>query len=396
MVKTLLHYDLQTELNSLKADCLYRELVPVRPVTPTRGYIREKEAVLFCTNNYLGLTHHPEVIEASIKATESFGTGAGASRLISGHSELYEELEADLARFKGAEKALVFSSGYLANLGVITAIAGRTDTIYADRLAHASLIDACVLSRATLKRFGHNDPQSLSGLISKNKESGKRLIVTEGIFSMDGDIAPLRKYADTASRHECVLIVDDAHGTGVIGKNGRGTAEHLGASSEIDVHIGTLSKAIGSVGGFVAGSADIIEYLVNKSRQFIFTTGLPAGALAAARSAIGVIERDSTLLKKLWSNAEYIRSRFNVAGLDILKSETPIIPIVAGDSEKTLNISRKLLAEENIYIPAVRPPAVPDGAARLRLTVCALHSQAELEEAAFHIIRLCREEGVID
>lgn len=388
--------DLQTELNSLKTDCLYRELLPVRPVSPTRGYIRDKEAVLFCTNNYLGLTHHPEVIEASIKATEAFGTGAGASRLISGHSELYEKLEADLARFKGAEKALVFSSGYLANLGVITAIAGRTDTIYADRLAHASLIDACVLSRATLKRFGHNDPQSLSGLISKGKESGKRLIVTEGIFSMDGDIAPLRKYADTASQHECLLIVDDAHGTGVIGKNGRGTAEHLGAGSEIDVHIGALSKAIGSVGGFVAGSAVIIEYLINKSRQFIFTTGLPAGALAAARAAIGVIERDSSLLKKLWSNAEYIRSRFNVAGLDILKSETPIIPIVVGDSEKTLNISRKLLAQKSIYVPAIRPPAVPEGAARLRLTVCALHSQAELEEAAFHIIRLCREEGVID
>ncbi|MFH1146327.1 MAG: 8-amino-7-oxononanoate synthase [Pseudomonadota bacterium] len=391
-----MHDDLRKELNDLRTASLYRELAPVRLMTPTRGYVRGKEAVLFCTNNYLGLTHHPEVIEASIKATETFGTGSGSSRLISGHSELYEDLEAGLAKFKNTEKALVFSSGYLANLGAVTALAGRSDTIYSDRFAHASLVDACVLSRAAFKRFGHNDPQSLRGLVSSGKESGKRLIVTEGIFSMDGDIAPLGEYADIASRHECLLIVDDAHGTGVIGRNGKGTADHLDVSSAVDIHIGTLSKAIGSVGGFVAGSGGIIEYLVNKARPFIFTTGLPPGAIAAAGSAIRVIERDSTLLKKLWANAELARSLLGTAGLDLFKSETPIIPILIGDSERALNISRKLLAEVNIYIPAIRPPAVPEGAARLRLTVCALHSQAELEEAAFHIIRLCREDGIID
>jgi 8-amino-7-oxononanoate synthase len=388
--------NLKQELTDLKNTALYRELVSITPVSPTRGYLNGREVTLFCTNNYLGLTHHPQVIEASIKATERYGTGTGASRLISGHSHLYEELEAALARHKGTEKALVFSSGYAANMGVISTLMGRDDLVFCDRLAHASLIDACILSRAKLCRFRHNDVNSLGDLLHTQETKGQRLIVTEGVFSMDGDIAPLRQLADISSQHGCLLLVDDAHGTGVMGKKGQGTAAYLGVSKGIDIHVGTLSKAIAAVGGFVAGSSDLISYLINKARSFIYTTALPPGVVATATAALKLMETEPSLLEGLRANVRYMRGALNSAGFDLMGSETPIIPILVGEAKKAVDMSRGLLEKAGIYVPAIRPPTVPTGQARLRLTVSAAHQQAELENATRLLIALGKKEGIID
>lgn len=387
--------NLKQELTELKNTALYRELVSITPIGPTRGYLKGREVTLFCTNNYLGLTHHPQVIEASIKATERYGTGTGASRLISGHSHLYEELEAALARHKGTEKALVFSSGYAANMGVISALMGRDDLVFCDRLAHASLIDACILSRAKLCRFRHNDVNSLGDLLHAQETKGQRLIVTEGVFSMDGDIAPLRQLADISSQHGCLLLVDDAHGTGVMGEKGQGAAAYLGVSKGIDIHVGTLSKAIAAVGGFVAGSSDLISYLINKARPFIYTTALPPGVVAAATAALKLIETEPSLLEGLRANVRYMRGALTSAGFDLMGSETPIIPILVGEAKKAVAISRSLLEKAGIYVPAIRPPTVPAGQARLRLTVSAAHQQAELENAAGSLIEMGQKEGII-
>ncbi|MDP2799406.1 MAG: 8-amino-7-oxononanoate synthase, partial [Deltaproteobacteria bacterium] len=313
-----------------------------------------------------------------------------------GHSHLYEELEAALARHKGTEKALVFSSGYAANIGVISALMGRDDLVFCDRLAHASLIDACILSRAKLCRFGHNDVNSLGDLLRAQKTKGQRLIVTEGVFSMDGDIAPLRQLADISSQHGCLLLVDDAHGTGVMGEKGQGAAAYLGVSKGIDIHVGTLSKAIAAVGGFVAGSSDLISYLINKARPFIYTTALPPGVVAAATAALKLIETEPSLLEGLRANVCYMRGALTSAGFDLMGSETPIIPILVGEAKKAVAISRSLLEKAGIYVPAIRPPTVPAGQARLRLTVSAAHQQAELENAAGSLIELGKKEGIID
>lgn len=387
--------NLAPELNNLKTTSLYRELVSITPVGPTRGYLKGREVTLFCTNNYLGLTHHPQVIEASIKATKRYGTGAGASRLISGHSHLYEELEAALARHKGTEKALVFSSGYAANIGVISALMGRDDLVFCDRLSHASLIDACILSRAKLYRFRHNDVNSLGDLLHTQETKGQRLIVTEGVFSMDGDIAPIRQLADISSQHGCLLLVDDAHGTGVMGEKGQGTAAYLGVSKGIDIHVGTLSKAIAAVGGFVAGSSDLISYLINKARSFIYTTALPPGVVATATAVLKLIETEPSLLEGLRANVRYMRGALTSAGFDLMGSETPIIPILVGEAKKAVAMSRSLLEKGGIYVPAIRPPTVPAGQARLRLTVSAAHERVELEDAAALLVGLGKKEGII-
>ncbi|MDO8785735.1 MAG: 8-amino-7-oxononanoate synthase, partial [Syntrophales bacterium] len=374
--------NLREELDNLKKASLYREMIPITPAGPTHGYIGGREVVLFCTNNYLGLTHHPQVIEASVSATKRFGTGAGASRLICGHSHLYEELEAAIARFKGVEKALVFSSGYTANIGVISALAGKNDLIFPDSLVHASIIDACLLSQAGKYPFPHNDTDSLRNLLRSKKAEGRRLIVTEGLFSMEGDIAPLRELADISAQHGCLLMVDDAHGTGVMGEGGHGTANSLGVDSGVDIHIGTLSKAIGAVGGFVAGSCELIAYLVNKARSFIYTTALPPGVLAAATAAIKLLETEPLLIERLRSNIHFLRDILISGGFRLPPGETPIIPIFIGDERKAMNISQAIMEKGNVYIPAIRPPSVPAGGARLRLTVSAAHLQTELEKAA--------------
>ena len=339
-----------------------------------------RDVVLLGSNNYLGLSTHPKVIDAAVEATQVFGTGASGSRLISGNSELYTTLETNLAKAKGTEAALVFSSGYAANTGVIPVLAGEGDLILSDALNHASIIDGCRLSRATKKVYHHCDVEHLKTLLSESDTFRRRLIVTDGVFSMDGDIAPLPDICALAAEYAAMVLVDDAHGFGVLGKNGSGTVAHFGLERTDIIQMGTLSKAVGALGGYIAGSRALIELLINKARAFIFTTGLPPATLAAATAALDVIRASPELQQRLFSNARCLKTALTHLGYTLLPSETQILPVVLGSPQRTTDIADALLAE-GVFAPAIRPPAVPPDTSRLRLTVMATHTEAEIQRA---------------
>ncbi|RKX59095.1 MAG: 8-amino-7-oxononanoate synthase [Thermodesulfobacteriota bacterium] len=378
------------EIEELKQKNLYRRLRELKILSPTHAIINGKEVILFCSNNYLGLTHHPEVINVANEIIKKYGTGSGASRLISGHNHLYKELENTLAKFKEVEAALVFSTGYTTNIGVISALVGRKDAIFCDKLAHASIIDGCLLSGAKIFRFKHNDLEHLKWLLEKETQYRRRLIITEGVFSMDGDLAPLPEIYELAGKYDAILLVDDAHGTGVIGEKGKGTLAYYGIKGERIIQIGTLSKAIGALGGFVGGSKIFIEYLINKARSFIFTTALPPAVIASAKKAIEILENDSTLLQKLRENILILRKGISELGFKLPPYPTPIIPLIVGEAEKALKLSERLF-EEGFFIPAIRPPAVPKGSARLRITVSAMHTKKEINKLLNTIKKLINE-----
>jgi 8-amino-7-oxononanoate synthase len=345
----------------------------------------------FSSNDYLGLSRHPEVVSASRKYLESYGCGATASRLITGTLNPHDELEQVIARAKGYPAALVFGSGFLANAGVIASLAGRSDHIFADKLAHASIIDGAVLSRANLKRFHHNDPEHLGTLLRRCPASGRRLVVTESVFSMDGDIAPLREIASTALEYEAMVMVDEAHATGVFGPNGAGLIREYGLENEVNVSMGTLSKALGGYGGFVACSSDLRQLLVNRARAFIYTTGLPPAAVGSALGALAVLEKTAEAGSELLARAAVFRQRLRDGGLDILNSQSQIIPVLIGENSKTLAMAQRLQSK-GILSVAIRPPTVPEGTARLRLSVTLDHSEGDLERAAEEIIRAVNDE----
>lgn len=355
---------------------LKRVLNPLTPLGPTRAILGGQEITLFCTNNYLGLTHHPRVITKAQEALRAYGAGCGAARLVSGHSLLHQALEEAIARFKGCERALVFPSGYMANLAVISALAGRDDVVFCDRLCHASLLDGCRLSGAKIVRFKHNDVKSLKDLLAQYK-GRRRLLVTEGVFSMDGDTAPLAELRDLAQAFSLIFIVDDAHGTGVLGPGGRGTVAAQQIPTEGLILTGTLSKALGSLGGFVAGAGVLIDYIVNHARPFIFTTALPAASAAAALAALEILEDEPEILKLLWENVNRMYEGLTASGFAVAKT-SPIIPLVLGSPERALRLAGHLL-ESGYYVPAIRPPAVPYGTARLRITVSARHTKEEID-----------------
>ena len=338
-----------------------------------------QDVVLLGSNNYLGLSTHPQVIAAAIKATQSFGTGASGSRLISGNSELYTILETNLARIKGTEAALVFSSGYTANTSIIPVLAGEDDLILSDALNHASIIDGCRLSRATKKVYRHCDVEHLKTLLSASSAFRRRLIVTDGVFSMDGDIAPLPDICELAAQHDAMVLVDDAHGFGVLGKNGSGTISHFGLEGEEIIQMGTLSKAIGALGGYIAGNRVLIELLINRARGFIFTTGLPPATLAAANAALDIMCSSPELRQCLFSHAKHLKTALVDLGYTLLPSETQILPVVFGSPQRATSAAEALLTA-GIFAPAIRPPAVPAGTSRLRLTVMATHTEAEIEQ----------------
>lgn len=344
-----------TDLDNLKKQGLYRQL---RTVDPSKVKI-------FCSNDYLGLSKHPEVIKAAMKATQKYGTGAGASRLVCGNLPIHEELENKIAKFKGREAAIVFPTGYMANLGAISALTNENDTIIIDRLNHASIIDACKLSKAKLQVYKHADMESLELVLSRSVKFEKRLIVTDSVFSMDGDIAPLPQIVKLAKKYNAITMIDEAHATGTIGETGRGHEEHFDLEGSVAVVMGTLSKALGSQGGFVAGSGELIDYLRNKARSFIYTTALAPASCAAALAALELIESDIKLVKKLQANSQ------------ILKSVTPIIPVIIGGAEETMLISAKLL-ERGYFVSGIRPPTVPQGQSRLRITISATHTKEEI------------------
>lgn len=367
---------LRETLKDIEEAGLKRSLRPLMPLGPTRALYDGREVVLFCTNNYLGLTHHPRVVARAQEALRAYGSGSGAARLISGHTPLYEALEEAVARFKGCARALVFPSGYTANIAVISALVGREDVVFCDRLCHASLLDGCLLSGAKLVRFRHNDLDSLRRLLDRHT-GRRRFLVTEGVFSMDGDTAPLPELCETAEKNALFLIVDDAHGTGVLGPGGRGTPAAQGVPAGNLVLTGTLSKALGSLGGFVAGSALLIEYVLNRARPFIFTTALPPASVAAALAALEVLEEEPALNDRLWENAGRLHAGLAALGCTASKT-SPIMPLVLGSPDRATNVSAHLLAR-GYFVPAVRPPSVPAGTARLRITVSAAHEPAEID-----------------
>ncbi|MDT3778859.1 8-amino-7-oxononanoate synthase [Nitrospira sp. MA-1] len=368
------------ELQTRAQQHLLRELSlinsPSNPVISVEG----REVLLFASNNYLGLANHPKVKEAAVNAIEKFGVGSGASRLISGTITPHHVLERELGSFKNAEAALTFSSGYATNIGVIPNLATADSLILADRLCHASLIDGCRLSRATLRVFHHNDVGHLKRLLSGPRSRASTLILTEGVFSMDGDVAPLPEIAQLAEEYGAILLIDDAHGTGVMGATGRGTVEHFGLDPRRILQMGTLSKALGGSGGFVAGPKDFVAYLVNTARSFIYSTAPPPAIAAAASAALTVIQEEPQRRAKLWRNREFLHHGLVTMGFELTNTQSPILPIMVNDPELGVQMSQHLRAE-GVWIPAVRPPTVPKGTSRLRITVTADHSPEHLETA---------------
>ena len=364
------------ELNNLKQAGLYRKLKTIEKISGAKVTINGKEYLNFCSNNYLGLANHPKVIEKSIEIIKRFGFGAGASRLICGNTTIHELLEEKLANFKEREAAILFPTGYMANLGTITALVNENDTVIIDRLNHASIIDACKLSKAKLQVYPHLDMKALEKILQKSGKYKKRLIVTDHVFSMDGDIAPLEQIVKLSKKHQAITMIDDAHAVG------------LKVSAEVDIVMGTLSKALGSLGGFVCGSQKLIDYLRNKARSFIYTTALPMAACGAAIAALEVIEEEPELIEKLWDNIKVFNTSVGSCHGMNPDIQFPIIPIIIGNEEKTMKISRKLF-EDGIFVSGIRYPTVAKGKARLRITITASHSKNELKNLE-NLLKICR------
>ncbi len=346
-----------------------------------------------CSNDYLGLSSHPALRNAAITAMERYGFGAGASRLISGTSPLHRELEERIARFKGTEAALLFNTGYAANTGIIPAIAGEGDVILSDSLNHASIIDGCRLSKAAVRVYRHRDTNRVEELLKEFSSARRKLIVTDGVFSMDGDIAPLPELVYLAEKHGALLMVDDAHATGVLGKTGRGTVEHFGMSGRIPIQMGTLGKALGSFGAYVAGSRDLIEYLVNRSRSLIFSTALPPAVCAASIAALDLVDQERGPRERLWENRKRFVNGLSSIGVTTGATETPIVPVMVGDSSRARLLSEKLL-EHGIYAAAIRPPTVPEGSARIRTTIMATHTHQDIDYA-LGVFGILKQEGYL-
>ena len=352
-----------------------RTLKEYCPIDAVRVKRDDKEYLMMASNNYLGLTFDPRVIEGAVKGAQQYGTGSGGSRLVSGTFPLFTELENALTKFKNTEKALVFNTGYMANVGTISAIADKNTIIFSDALNHASIIDGCRLSRGTVKAYSHCDVDELKYLLKQVNRNTRKLIVTDGVFSMDGDIAPLDKLYEVSRDYNALLMVDDAHATGTIG-NGHGTAAYFNLEKEIDIQLGTLSKSLGSVGGYVAANSTIIDYLVNTSRSFIFSTALSPADIGASLTALQILETDATVLGRLQANVNYMADQLLSMGIDAT-NETPIFPILIGSNEDTLAVS-DYLYEAGIIGTAIRPPTVPIGESRIRLTVTAAHDKEQI------------------
>jgi len=370
--------DLQSELDRRRQACLYRSR---RVVSAMQGpeQINDGRLMLsFSSNDYLGLAGHPDVVTALQRGASEYGVGSGAAHLVNGHSSAHHALEEELAEFTGRPRALLFSTGYMANLGVISALLGRGDNIYQDRLNHASLLDGGVLSRARLKRFPHARAEVLERQL-REQDKGEALVAVDGVFSMDGDIAPLDRLALACGRHGAWLMVDDAHGLGVLGREGRGSLEHFGLNdADVPILMGTLGKAFGTFGAFVAGSEQLIETLIQQARSYIFTTALPSAVAEATRSSLRLVREEEWRRERLRELIVRFRERVAGLGLPLMPSETPIQPVLAGSSEQALIWSR-ILEEKGLLVSAIRPPTVPEGGARLRITLSAAHSDRQLQ-----------------
>ena len=385
--------DVAARLAELRERGLYRHLRLIEGPQGPQVQLGGRAVLLLCSNNYLGLADHPQVRDAAAEAALHWGAGAGASRLISGNMEPHRRLESSLARFQGYESALLFGSGYLANTGTIAALAGKGEVVFSDELNHASIIDGCRLAAAETFVYRHGDLDHLAwGL----REAGGRaaLVVSDGVFSMDGDPAPLPGLLELARRHGARLMVDEAHATGAVGPGGRGSVAAAGLSGEVDVVVGTLGKALGSYGAYVCADAEIVDFLVNRARPFVFSTAPPPPAIGAAAAALEQLENEPELVGRLQGNAATLRAGLGAEGLEVDRSASQIVPLEVGDAERTMELC-ELILERGVFAQGIRPPTVPEGSSRLRFTVMATHTPDQLEHAAQLVGGAARELGLV-
>ena len=356
-----------------------------------------REVINLASNNYLGLATHKALRKASLEAVKKLGVGAGAVRTIAGTMKLHMELEAQIARFKNVEACVVFQSGFTANAGTVSAVLGKEDLIISDELDHASIIDGARLSKATIKVFKHKDVQDCERILQENVNfSGHKLIITDGVFSMDGDIAPLPQLCDLAEKYNCIMMIDDAHSSGVLGRGGRGTVDHFNCHGRVHIQVGTLSKAIGSMGGYVCGSRDLIDYLYLRARPFLFSTSHPPATAAACQAAFTLLDspEGEKLVARLWANTKFFKRELKKRGFQFKTSETPIIPIHVGEAAKAFEFSRKLF-DAGVFAPAVGYPTVAEGKARLRAIVSAAHKREQLLRAADILAEIAKPLGIV-
>jgi len=386
---------LQQEIDGLKEAGLYNN---IRTLSSPQGawlVVDGKKVLNFCSNNYLGLANHPAIVKAARKATKTYGVGPGAVRTIAGTMDLHIELEKRLAAFKGVEAAITFQSGFNANLATIPALVGKEDVIFSDRLNHASIIDGCRLSGAKIIAYEHNNAESLEEAIKENLSKYRRaLVVTDGVFSMDGDVAPLPDLYDVTEKYDLLLMVDDAHGEGVLGKGGRGIVDHFGLHGKVDIEVGTMSKAFGVMGGVVAGNKVIVEWLRQRGRPFLFSSAMTVPDAAACLAAVDLLEASTKLVDKLWKNGNYFKAEMQKLGFDIGHSETPITPVMLGEAPLAQQFSRELY-KKGVFGTAIGYPTVPQGKARIRVMISAAHSKDDLDQGLTAFKKVGKKLGVI-
>jgi 8-amino-7-oxononanoate synthase len=379
---------INAELQQIKDAGLYRSLRHVEGDQDSTLILDGREVINFSSNNYLGIANHPALAAAAKAAIDRYGCGSGASRLISGNMTLHEELETKLAKFKGSEAALVFNSGFQANTGILAALVGDGDVIYSDALNHASIIDGCRLSRAKSQVYAHGDLDSLETQLKTASSGARKLIVSESIFSMDGDEAPLLGIVELAEKYGAIVMVDEAHGTGVFGPNGAGVVAKLGLTDRVDIQMGTLGKALGGFGAYVAGSSALRELLINRCRSFIFTTSLPPAVMAMAIAAIDLVVNEPQRRETLRTNCQILKKGLIGLGFELTPSESAILPLIVGDANRCMELSGRLL-ENGVFAQGIRPPTVPPGTSRLRITLMATHTVAQINKAlqVFRVVK---------
>src|SRR5579859_6501567 len=386
---------LSDQLNELKNKGTYFKLRVLEDEQEPVCIFDGKKVINLASNNYLGLTTHPKLREAALEATRKYGVGSGAVRTISGTMSLHMELEERIAAFKKVEACVVFQSGFAANAGTVAAILGPEDHIVSDELNHASIIDGCRLSRAKIHVFPHKDTAAAEKILAGlDGAAGHKLLITDGVFSMDGDIAPLPQLVEVAERHGAIMMIDDAHSSGVLGRNGRGTVDHFGLHGRVDIQVGTLSKAVGVLGGYVCGSRDLIEFLYHRARPFLFSTSHPPAVAAACLAAFDILETEPERIEKLWENTRYFKGLLQSAGFDTGNSETPITPIIVGEA-KTAHAFSAALFENGLLATGIGFPTVPEGRARIRTIVTATHERQMLDRAAEILSTVAKKLGIL-
>jgi glycine C-acetyltransferase len=385
---------LDRELDSFREQGLYRTLRLLHGEQKATSTFDGKSVVNLSSNNYLGLTTHPKLREQALHALDQLGVGSGAVRTIAGTMEIHMELERRLAEFKQVEAVVVFQSGFAANAGTVAAILGKEDVIVSDELNHASIIDGCRLSRAAIKVFPHRDVQAARKVLQDLPADQRKLLISDGVFSMDGDVAPLPGLCDLAEEFGCIMMVDDAHASGVFGRNGRGTIDHFGLHGRVDIQVGTLSKALGALGGYVAGSRTLIELLYHRARPFLFSTSHPPSVAATCLAALDVLLEEPALIDRLWENTRFFKTGLERLGFDTGNSESPITPVIVGEAPRAMQLSDRLF-QEGVFAQGIGFPTVPRGRARVRTIVTATHTREELQYALDAFAKVGREVGII-